>query len=128
MKNVSIQGGSMPRALGPYSQVVQVGDVVYVSGQTGIDASTGAVPEGGFEAEARRAFLNLADVLAAAGSGLDLVAKTTVFLTSADNFAAMNALYGEFFPHNAPVRSTPIVGLPRNLQISIEAVAVRREA
>ena len=126
MENRAIESADMPRALGPYSQVVQVGDLLFVAGQPGIDPATGSVPDGGFEAEARRAFLNLADVLGAAGSGMDRVAKTTVFMSDAANFAAMNALFGEFFPSNAPVRSTPIVSLPRNLQISIEAIAVTR--
>ena len=125
MRITAIATADMPKALGPYSQVVEVGELLFVAGQPGIDPATGVVPEGGFEAEARRAFLNLADVLRVAGSGLDRVAKTTIFLTDAGNFAAMNALFGEFFPTSPPVRSTPIVGLPRGLQISIEAIAVR---
>jgi 2-iminobutanoate/2-iminopropanoate deaminase len=121
----AVDNENMPRRLGPYSQVVRAGDLLFVSGQAGIDPATGSVPDGGFEAEARMAFANLRLVLAAAGSGLARVAKTTVFLSSADDFPAMNRLYEEFFPTSPPVRSTPIVGLPRNLRISIEAIAVR---
>lgn len=123
MKIEAVTNESMPRALGPYSHVVRAGELYFVAGQPGIDAGTGQVPDGGFEAEARMAFENLRRVVRAAGLDMDRVVKTTVFLTSADDFAAMNALYGEFFPASPPVRSTPIVGLPRNLRISIEAIA-----
>jgi 2-iminobutanoate/2-iminopropanoate deaminase len=119
----AIDNERMPKALGPYSHVVRVGDLYFVSGQPGIDPDTGDVPPGGFEAEARVGFQNLRRVLEAAGLGLDRVVKTTVYLTSADDFAAMNALFAEFFPRNAPTRATPIVALPRSLRISIEAVA-----
>ena len=119
----AIQNEQMPRALGPYSHAVRVGDLVFIAGQAGIDPATGQVPEGGFAAEARQAFENLRTVLAAAGLGLDRVAKTTVYLTAADDFPAMNELFGEFFPTSPPTRATPIVALPRNLRISIEAIA-----
>jgi 2-iminobutanoate/2-iminopropanoate deaminase len=119
----AIHNERMPKQLGPYSHVVRAGDLYFISGQPGIDPATGAVPPGGFEAEARMAFENLGRVLEAAGLGLDRVVKTTVYLTSADDFAALNALFGEVFPTSAPTRATPIVALPRNLRISIEAVA-----
>lgn len=124
MKPEPIEAEGMPRALGPYSQVVRAGDLLFVAGQPGIDPATGSVPDGGFEAEARQAFANLAAVLAASGCGLDRVVKTTVFLTEANDFPAMNALFGEAFPTRPPVRSTPIVSLPRGLRISIDAIAV----
>jgi 2-iminobutanoate/2-iminopropanoate deaminase len=119
----AIHNERMPKQLGPYSHVVRAGDLYFISGQPGIDPATGAVPPGGFDAEARMAFENLRRVLEAAGLGLDRVVKTTVYLTSADDFAALNALFGEVFPTSAPTRATPIVALPRNLRISIEAVA-----
>jgi 2-iminobutanoate/2-iminopropanoate deaminase len=119
----AIQSEGMPRALGPYSHVVRAGDLYFISGQPGIDPATGEPPLGEFDAEARMAFENLRRVVEAAGLGLDRVVKTTVFLASADYFPAMNALYGEFFPTSPPARATPIVALPRNLRISIEAVA-----
>jgi 2-iminobutanoate/2-iminopropanoate deaminase len=121
----AIQNDRMPRALGPYSHAVQADDLVFVSGQAGIDPETGALPGGDFESEARQAFRNLERVLQAAGLGLDRVVKTTIWLYSADAFPAMNALFAEFFPSNPPARSTPIVGLPRDLRISIEAIAAR---
>jgi 2-iminobutanoate/2-iminopropanoate deaminase len=125
MEIEAVESEAMPRALGPYSHVVRAGDLFFVAGQPGIDPGTGEVPAGGFEAEARMAFANLRRVLRAAGLDLDRVVKTTVFLTAADDFAAMNAIYAEAFPKAPPVRSTPIVGLPRSLRISIEAIAAR---
>jgi 2-iminobutanoate/2-iminopropanoate deaminase len=113
----------MPPALGPYSQAVRLGDLLFVSGQGGLDPATGAPAPGGFAAEARQAFANLARVLEVAGSSLGRVAKLTVFMTSADDFAALNELFAELFPSSPPTRSVPIVTLPRGLLISIEAIA-----
>ncbi len=123
MRPEPVSGAGMPPALGPYSHVVRLGDVLYVSGQAGIDPRTGAMPVEDFESEARQAFANLRTVLEAAGSGLDRVAKVTVFLADAALFAHMNAVFGEFFATNPPARSTPIVALPRGLRISVEAIA-----
>ena len=113
----------MPKQLGPYSHAVRAGEFLFVAGQAGLDPSTGSVPAGDSEAEARQAFTNLRTVVQAAGASLGQVAKTTVFLSSADDFPAMNQLFAEFFPADPPVRSTPIVALPRGLRISIEAIA-----
>jgi 2-iminobutanoate/2-iminopropanoate deaminase len=113
----------MPKVIGPYSPAVRAGDLLFVAGQPGLDPSTGAVPPGGFEAEARQAFINLRTVVEAAGTSLGRVVRTTIFLGSAEDFPAMNQLFAEFFPSAPPVRSTPIVGLPRNLKISIDATA-----
>lgn len=119
----AITNPNMPKALGPYSHAVRLGDLLFVAGQAGLNPATGVVAGDTFEAEARQAFQNLATVLDAAGSSLQHVAKTTVFLTDAANFPKMNELYAEFFPTNPPVRSTPIVQLPRGLLISIECIA-----
>lgn len=119
-----ITGPNMPKALGPYSQAVRAGGFLYVAGQPGLDPATGALAGEGFEAQARQAFENLSTVLRAAGSSLQHVVKTTIFMIDAGAFPQMNELYGEYFPHNPPVRSTPIVQLPRGLLISIECVAV----
>jgi len=121
----AVHSDQMPPALGPYSHVVRAGELLFVSGQPGIDPGTGEVPPGGFEAEARQAFANLSTVLEASGASLGRVVKTTVFLVSAEDFAALNTVYGEVFPSAPPARATPIVGLPRNLRISVEAVAAR---
>ena len=122
-----VTGADMPKALGPYSQAVRAGDFLYVAGQPGLDPKTGALAGEGFEAQARQAFENLSTVLRAAGSSLQHVVKTTIFMADAGAFPKMNELYGEYFPHNPPVRSTPIVQLPRGLLISIECVAVVAE-
>jgi 2-iminobutanoate/2-iminopropanoate deaminase len=113
----------MPPALGPYSQAVRLGDLLFVSGQGGLDAATGTLASGGFAGQARQAFTNVARVLEAAGSDLGQVAKLTVFMANADDFPALNELFAEFFPSAPPARSVPIVQLPRGLLISIEAIA-----
>ena len=118
-----VESPDMPKAIGPYSPAVRAGDFLFVAGQPGIDHSTGSVPRGGFEAEARQAFVNLRNVVEAAGASLERVVRTTVFLGSAEDIPAMNKLFAEFFPSNPPVRSTPLVGLPRGLRISIDAMA-----
>jgi 2-iminobutanoate/2-iminopropanoate deaminase len=115
---------AIPKASGPYSQVVRAGDLLFVAGQGGIDPSTGQPPEGGFEAQARQAYANLRTILEAAGSGLGHVVKTTTFLTSAEDVALASQLYAEHFPTDPPARSGPIVMLPRGLLFSIEAIAV----
>ena len=117
----------MPKALGPYSQVFRAGDFLYVAGQPGLVPATGALAGDDFEAQARQSFENLSTVLRAAGGSLQHVVKTTIFMTNAGDFPKMNELYGEYFPHNPPVRSTPIVQVPRGLLISIECVAVVAE-
>ena len=116
-----IQSPDMPVAIGPYSHAVRAGDFVFVSGQPGIYPSTGSVPPGGFDAEARQAFVNLRTVVGAAGATMERVVRTTVFLTNADDFPAMNQLFAEFFSSAPPARATPIVSLPRGLRISIDA-------
>ena len=117
-----ITGPNMPKALGPYSHAVRVGDLVFVSGQGGIDAS-GAIAGETFEAQARQAFENLSLVLNAAGSGLQYVAKTTVYMANVADFPKLNELFTEFFPNNPPTRAVPVVALPRGLLISIEVIA-----
>jgi 2-iminobutanoate/2-iminopropanoate deaminase len=118
-----VASDDMPPALGPYSQAVRVGDLLFVSGQAGLDPVTGAPAAGGFAGEARQAFANVARVLEASGSDLAHVAKLTVFMANADDFPALNELFAEHFPSSPPARSCPIVALPRGLLISIEAIA-----
>ena len=113
----------VPR-IGPYSQAVRVGGLVYTAGQPGIDPSTGHVAGDSFEAQARQALTNLQAVLEDSGSSLARVIKVTCFVADPDAFPALNALFAEFFPVAPPVRSTPVVRLPRGLLFSIDAVAV----
>ena len=110
--------------IGPYSQAIRFGNLVFTAGQPGINPATGAVAGDTFEAQARQAFANLAAVLEDAGSSLTRVIKVTCFVTDAAVFPTLNALFAEFFPEAPPVRSTPIVQIPRGLLFSIDAIAV----
>ena len=118
-----IASSRVPR-LGPYSQVVRVGDLVFTAGQGGIDPVTGQLAGATFEAQARQALANLRAVLEDAGSGLERVVKVTCFIADAAAFGILNTLFEEFFPGSPPVRSVPVVNLPRGLLFSIEAIAV----
>jgi 2-iminobutanoate/2-iminopropanoate deaminase len=118
-----------PGAIGPYSQavVVSVGDqkMVFCSGQIALDPETGTIIEGDVAAQARRVLDNLGAVLAAAGASFANVVKTTMFLADMADFATVNAIYGERFPQDPPARSTVAAsGLPRNVRVEIEAIAV----
>jgi len=114
-----------PAAIGPYSQATVSGQVVYTSGQIPL-LPDGSLLEGDVEAQARQVLENLKAVLTAAGSGLERVLKTTVFLKDMADFAAMNAVYTEYFSEPYPARSTVQVGrLPRDVRVEIEAVAER---
>lgn len=124
VKNV-IDSSRVPR-LGPYSQAVRVGDFIYTAGQAGIDPATGKVAGDTFIAQARQAFTNLRILLEDAGSGMDQVLKVTCFVTEAEAFGSLNELFAEFFPAAPPVRSTPVVALPRSLKFSIDAIALAK--
>lgn len=117
-----VESRRVPRR-GPYSQAVRLGELIFVAGQAGLDPTTGAVAGTTFELQARQAFENLRAVLEDAGSGLEHVVKTTCFLAVPEAFDQLNALYAEYFPVSPPVRSTPVVQLPRGLLFSIEAIA-----
>jgi len=117
-----IDSPRVPR-IGPYSQAVRVGDLVYTAGQPGIDPTTGHVAGDAFEAQARQAFANLQAVLEDAGSSLARVIKVTCYVADPDAFPVLNTLFAEFFPVAPPVRSTPLVQLPRGLLFSIDAIA-----
>ena len=125
MTRQAIQTNGAPAALGPYSQAIRSGDLVFCSGQIGLDPSTGELATG-VEAQAERALKNLSAVLDAAGLGFDDVVKTTIFLASIDDFAAVNAVYGRQMPDPPPARSTIGVGaLPRGALVEIEMIARR---
>lgn len=114
-----------PKAIGPYSQAVQIENLVFTAGQIGLDPAAMEIVEGGIEAQTRQVLTNLSHVLAAANSGLNYVVKTTVFLQSMSDFPAMNGVYAEFFPENPPARSTvAVAALPKGALVEIEAVAL----
>ncbi len=114
-----------PAAIGPYSQAVTAGGFVFTAGQLGFDPATMQIVGGGVEAETRQVLTNLKAILEAAGSGLDRVVKTTVFMQDLAEFTAMNAVYAEFFPNNPPARSTfQVAALPRGGRVEIECVAL----
>jgi 2-iminobutanoate/2-iminopropanoate deaminase len=113
-----------PKAIGPYSAGVKIGNLVFTAGQLGINPDNGSIVNGGIAAETRQALKNLRAVLVAGGSSLSNVIKTTVFLRDMNDFTTMNAVYGEFFTENFPARSAvQVARLPLDAQVEIEAVA-----
>jgi 2-iminobutanoate/2-iminopropanoate deaminase len=115
------------KAIGPYSHAVRAGGLLFVSGQPGVDPSTGEVAGSTFEVQARQAFRNLEMVLQAGKSRPALVVNTTVLVTDVSNFSELNRLFGEFFPQDPPARMTMQVPLPKGLLISIGCVATIEE-
>ncbi len=114
-----------PAAIGPYSQAIAAGNLIFLSGQLPIDPGTGELIDGDIAAMTRQIFRNIATVLAAAGSTMGKVVKVTVFMADLNDFQAMNAAYAEFFPHDPPARSTvQVARLPRDARIEIEVVAL----
>lgn len=119
-----IQTARAPGAIGPYSQAIAVNALVYTSGQIGADPATGALAAG-VEAQAHQACKNVAAILAAAGASMDKVVKTTVFIRSMDDFAAVNAVYAQYFSEPFPARScVEVARLPKDALVELEAVAV----
>ncbi|KAI8378368.1 endoribonuclease L-PSP [Blakeslea trispora] len=116
---------SAPAALGPYSQAIKVNGFVYTSGQIPIDPATGEVIEGGIKEHTKQVLLNLTEVLKAAGSSLEKVVKTTVFLRDMNDFAPMNEVYGSFFSSHQPARScVQVARLPKDVPVEIECIAL----
>lgn len=114
-----------PAAVGPYSQAIKTGDMVFASGQIPLDPKTGQIVDGDIQVQTRQALNNLKAVLAASGTSLNKVVKTTVFITDMGKFAAMNEVYSEFFKAEPPARSCVQVGaLPRGVEVEVEAIAL----
>ncbi len=130
MQRSIVRTAQAPAAIGPYSQavVVPVGDgkrMVFCSGQIPLDPATGTMIEGDIAAQTRQVLENLGAVLAAAGTGFGAVVKTTIFLADMGDFAVVNGLYGERFPHDPPARATvQAARLPRDARVEIDAIAV----
>ena len=127
MKRI-IKTADAPQAIGPYSQAVEANGLIFASGQIPIDPATGQFVAGGIAEQTERVLKNLQAVLEAAGSGLDRIIKTTVFLASMDEFGAMNEAYGKFFTADPPARATvQAARLPRDARVEIEAIALKNE-
>jgi 2-iminobutanoate/2-iminopropanoate deaminase len=126
MQRERVATSAAPAAIGPYSQAIISGELIFASGQVALDPATGQLVDGDVRAQTRRALENLAAVLDAAGSSLAQVVKTTVFLTAMSNFAAMNEVYASYFTGDPPARSTIAVAeLPRGALVEVEATAIR---
>ncbi len=125
MSRTIIATADAPAAIGPYSQAVRVGACVYLSGQIALDPATGQLVEGGFEAQVRQAFANLAAVARASGASLADCVKLTLFLTDLGHFPKVNEIMQEVFAQPYPARSTVgVASLPRGAQFEVEAVLV----
>ncbi len=125
MKKTIVHTDKAPAAVGPYSQAVKVGELVYTAGHIALDPATGQMMEGDVQAQTEQALQNLRAVLKAAGSSLKNVVKTTVFLQDMGDFKAMNEVYGRYFTKNPPARSAvEVAALPLGAQVEIEAVAL----
>jgi len=120
-----IQTANAPQAIGPYSQAVKAGEFLFASGQIPIDPNTGEFVAGGIAEQTEQVLKNLSAVLEAAGSSLERVVKTTVFLVDMAEFVAMNEVYGRYFKNQPPARATvQAARLPRDARVEIEAVAL----
>jgi 2-iminobutanoate/2-iminopropanoate deaminase len=116
-----------PKAIGPYSQAIRAGGLLFISGQTPLDPTTGGLIEGDLAAQTRRVLDSVGAILAAGGSSFADVVRTTVFLQDMNDFAAMNAVYAEYFPPPQPARSTvQAARLPRDARVEIDVIALVR--
>ena len=126
MSNTAIHTSNAPAAIGPYSQAIQAGNTIYVSGQLPIDPATGAFAGSDIASQTRQSMTNIKNILAEAGVEMSAVVKTTVLLADIADFAAMNAVYAEFFTDPCPARAAfQVACLPKNALVEIECVAVK---
>jgi len=129
MTRRAVSTSAAPSAVGPYSQAIATDDLVFCSGQVGIDPMTGDIVPGGIEAETERVLKNLGAVLDAAGCSFADVVKTSCFLADIADFSTFNAIYARFFPDPPPARSTfQVAALPKGARVEVEAVAMRDRA
>ncbi|BEE28667.1 RutC family protein YabJ [Helicobacter pylori] len=125
MKEV-IHSTLAPKAIGPYSQAIATNDLVFVSGQLGIDASTGEFKGADIHSQTTQSMENIKAILKEAGLGMDSVVKTTILLKSLDDFAVVNGIYGSYFTEPYPARATfQVAKLPKDALVEIEAIAIR---
>lgn len=122
----AVSSDSAPQAIGPYSQAVQAGSLLFVSGQIPLDPATGAMVEGDIAAQTRQVFANLGAILAAAGASFDQVVRTTVYLADMDDFVTVNEVYGTYFSAPFPARATvQAARLPKDARVEIDLIASR---
>ena len=120
----AVSTSSAPKAIGPYSQAIRAGSLLFVSGQVPIDPATGELVQGDIAAQTRRVFQNLDAILKAAHSSFDQVVRTTVYLADMNDFAAMNEVYGTYFSAPAPARATvQVARLPKDARVEIDVIA-----
>jgi 2-iminobutanoate/2-iminopropanoate deaminase len=120
----AISSAGAPKAIGPYSQAVRAGQLLFLSGQVALDPATGQMVEGGIAEQTRRVFENLSAVLAAGGRSFADVVRTTVFLADMNDFAAMNDIYGQYFKEPYPARATvQVARLPKDARVEIDLIA-----
>jgi 2-iminobutanoate/2-iminopropanoate deaminase len=123
-EKVVVRTDKAPKAIGPYSAAIRFGNLVFTSGQIAIDPQTGNLVSGGIEAETRQVLSNIKNLLEAAGSGMDKVVRTTVFLRDMNDFGPMNQVYGESFTENPPARTTvQAAALPKGAALEIDTIA-----
>jgi len=126
MKKI-ISTKNAPAAIGPYSQAIEVGDLLFCSGQIAIDPATSQVLTGDIKTQTEQVMKNIDGVLQAAGLSFQNIVKSTIFLTSMNDFATVNEIYGKYFPENPPARSTVAVsGLPKGVNVEIEVIASKK--
>ena len=124
MQKEAVKTDNAPQAIGPYSQAIKLGDLVFLSGQVHLDPATGQLVEGDITTQTQRVMENLQAVLLAAGSSFEKVVKTTIYLADMDDFSKVNEVYGRYFPAPQPARSTVAVArLPRDARIEIDLIA-----
>ena len=122
-----VHTGDAPAAIGPYSQALRMGDLVFTAGQIPLDPASMEIVDGDVADQTEQVMKNLAAVLDEAGAGLDTVLKTTVYLADMDDFTAMNEVYGRHFGSHKPARSTvEVARLPKDVRVEIDCIAARR--
>lgn len=120
----AVSSESAPRAIGPYSQAIRAGSLLFVSGQIPLDPKTGAMVDGDIAAQTHRVFANLKAILEAAGASFDNVVRTTVYLADMNDFATVNEIYGTYFSSPAPARATvQAARLPKDARVEIDLIA-----
>ncbi len=126
MKKTTISTSFAPAAIGPYSQGIQLDQLIFTSGQIPIDPAKGQIVADSIEGQAEQVMKNLKAILAEAGVGMDRIVKTTCFLADLADFAAFNEVYGKYFPENPPARSCfQVAALPMGAKVEVECIAVK---